>query len=146
MQPEQVVNQQEFANGNGYRKSAFTGFNGVRKLAQPHAFFEVFRLDKLVDIAHHWAALLIDIEHRMEDIFADVFARRRGKAHRTARQRMAEKEVQMFPVIEMQQQRVTALYVLLVDFHHQHVISDLFDVSAVVVQLHYAVRLTKIAV
>ena len=82
----------------------------------------------------------------MENIFADVFARRRGKAHRATRQRVAEIVVQMFPVIEMQQQRISTLHVLLVDFHHQHIVSDLFDVGAVVMQLHYAVRLTQIAV
>ena len=82
----------------------------------------------------------------MEDIFADVFARRRGKAHWAARQWVVEIVVQMFPVIEMQQQRISALHVLLVDFHHQHIVGDLFDVGTVVVQLHYAVRLTQIAV
>ncbi len=106
VQPEQVVNQQEFANGNGYRKNAFAGFNEGLKLAQPHAFFEVFRLDELVDIAHHRATLLINVEHRMENIFADVFAWRRGKAHRATRQRVAEIVVEMFPVVEMQQQRI----------------------------------------
>ncbi len=51
VQPEQVVYQQEFANGNGYRKNAFAGFNGIGKLAQPHAFFKIFWLDELVDMA-----------------------------------------------------------------------------------------------
>ncbi|STU71810.1 Uncharacterised protein [Klebsiella pneumoniae] len=42
------------------------------------AFFEIFRLDELVDIAHYRAAQRIDVEHWVENILADVFARRRG--------------------------------------------------------------------
>ena len=46
----------------------------------------------------------------------------------------------------MQQQGIAALHVLLVNLHHQHIVGLLFDVSAVVVQLHHPVRLAQIAV
>src|SRR5699024_2885323 len=60
VQQEHVVNQQEFPNGNVHGKNAFARFNSVGKLAHSRAFFEVFQLDELVDIAHHRATLLID--------------------------------------------------------------------------------------
>ncbi len=44
-----------------------------RRGGSASAFFEIFRLDELVDIAHYRAALRIDVEHRVENILADVF-------------------------------------------------------------------------
>ncbi|MNV64590.1 hypothetical protein D3C71_1572400 [compost metagenome] len=46
----------------------------------------------------------------------------------------------------MQQQRVAALHVLLVDLQHQHVVGVLLDEGAVGVQLHHPVRLAQVAV
>lgn len=71
VQPEQVVNQQEFANGTGTERMPLL-VSMASESSLNHAFFEVFRLDELVDIAHHRATLLIDVEHRMKNIFADV--------------------------------------------------------------------------
>ena len=118
VQPEQVVNEQKFAHRHRYGKDVFAGLQRVGEAAQPGAFLEIFRLDELVDIAHYRAAQRIDVEHRVENILADVFARRRGPTHWAASQRVAEKFVEMLPVVEMQQQGIAALHVLLVDLHH----------------------------
>lgn len=62
VQPEKIVYQQEFTHRHRYGKNVFTGFQRIGEAAQPGAFFEIFRLHKLVDIAHYRAALLVDVE------------------------------------------------------------------------------------
>lgn len=52
----------------------------------------------------------------------------------------------MFPVIKVQQQRITAFHILFVDFHHQHVVGHLLNIGTVIVQFHYAVGLAQITV
>ncbi|MNL30127.1 hypothetical protein D3C87_1518440 [compost metagenome] len=54
--------------------------------------------------------------------------------------------IQVFPVVQVQQQGVATFHVLLIDLHHQHVVGAFMNEGAVVVQFHDAVWLTEVAI
>ena len=118
----------------------------MAEVGQPIAFFEVLRLHKLVDVADDRPAFGIVVEHRVEHVLVHALARWRGPAQLAARQWVMVEGGQVFPVIQVQQQRVAAFHVLLVEFHHQYVVGVLLDEGAVGVQFQHPVRLAQVAV
>ena len=146
VQPEVVVDQQEAAHRHRHRELGRAVFQGLAEVGQPVAFLEVLRLHELVDVADDRPAFGIVVEHRVEHVLVHALARWRGPAQLAAGQRVVVEGGQVFPVVQVQQQRVAALHVLLVDFHHQHVVGVLLDEGAIGVQLQHPVRLAQVAV
>ncbi len=81
---------------------------------------------RTVDIAHHRATLLINVEHWMENSLLTFLLG--GAAKRIGRR--ASGGGNSGPDVPSHRDAAATnfpLHVLLIDFHHQHVIGDLFD-------------------
>ncbi len=123
VQPEQLLINRNLPTGTGTERVPLL-VQWRPKARSTTRLLRSLSAGQLVDIAHHWAALLIDIEHRMKTSLLTFLL---GGAAKRIGRRAADggKRGPDVPSHRDAAAAITALYVLLVDFHHQHVISDL---------------------
>ncbi len=114
VQPEQVVNEQKFAHRHRYGKDVLL-VSSASEAAQPCLLRNLS-----AGRTGRYSALPGGPANRRrtpggKHLLTFLLG---GAAHWAASQRVAEKFVEMLPVVEMQQQGIAALHVLLVDLHH----------------------------
>ncbi len=120
VQPNRLLINRNLPTGTGTERMPFW-FQWHRKARSTTRLLQNLLVDELVDITHHRATLLINVEHGWKTSLLTFLlggaAKRIGRA--PAGGGNSGRDV---PSHRDAAERISALHVLLVDFHHQHIV------------------------